>query len=89
VLVYRATCRQCRVISAIATGVGCGFIRRIALDSAEAEALGAVTGVPRGKLRLHVSSQVFTGVSILPAVCLAPLIVLWMAVGFEVRGKPW
>lgn len=77
VLVYRRTCRKCRVLSICAMVLAFGAVRRIPHDSAEAAALGN-PGFERGvlKVTLLVGSRRLRGAQVLLGVALAPLSVV-------------
>jgi hypothetical protein len=79
VLLYRATCPKCRVLSQLAVLLSLGRINRIPLDSARAAALTERDPALARKLTFIAPGRTTTGWRVVPAV------VWWMASGRFVR----
>lgn len=77
VLIYRRTCRKCRMLSICAVALGCGAVRRVAHDAPEVVRLGSPC-FERGtlKLTLLIGSRRLRGAAVLIGVPLAPVLLL-------------
>jgi hypothetical protein len=76
VLIYRRTCRKCRILSVCAVLLGWGWIRRLPHDSPEVARLGHPC-FERGRLKLTllIGSRRIRGAAVLLGVPLAPVLV--------------
>jgi len=61
VLLYRGSCARCRVLSRLAVLLTLGTLRRVPLDSDEADRLRQLYPVTRGKLALIDGRRVVHG----------------------------
>jgi hypothetical protein len=73
ILLYRATCAKCRVISLAIVWLSLGTVRRVPVASAAARQLREERGIPEGKLALITPRRVFAGRSAVSALLTLPL----------------
>lgn len=66
-LLYRASCRRCRLLSRLSVIVAAGMLRRLPLDSTGAEQLYQRYPLSRGKLALIDGERVSCGLRVVPA----------------------
>jgi hypothetical protein len=66
VLLYRATCGKCRLLSLLAVALSCGRIRRIANDDPVADALTVARGLRRTKILLVDADSAARGWGVVP-----------------------
>ncbi len=67
VLLYRASCRRCRLLSRLSVALSFGALRRVPLDSEEAQRLYESYPATRGKLALIEGARCRTGARVIPA----------------------
>lgn len=72
-LFYRATCPRCRVLSRVALVLALGRIRRVPLDSPEADVLVREGRLPRGKLAFVGRGGTGLGWGVVPVMAAALL----------------
>lgn len=70
-LFYKNTCPPCRQLSRVALVLSLGHIRRVPLDSAEAEVIYAEYRDKRGQLMLRHGARVWFGLDVLRAIPMA------------------
>ena len=70
-LFYKNTCPPCRQLSRVALVLSLGHIRRVPLDSAEAEVIYAEFPDKRGQLMLRHGARVWFGLDVLRAIPMA------------------
>lgn len=67
-LFYKNTCPPCRQLSRVALVLSVGHIRRVPLDSAEADIIYAEYPDKRGQLMLRHGARVWFGLDVLRAI---------------------
>src|SRR4051812_20610176 len=70
-LFYKKGCPPCRQLSRVALVLSLGHIRRVPLDSAEAEAIYAGYPDKRGQLMLRHGARLWFGLDVLRAIPMA------------------
>jgi hypothetical protein len=68
ILLYRATCAKCRVLSLMLVWLSLGWVRRLPLMSPEAAALYEAHSLQRGKLAVIGYGRIFTGWRAFPGI---------------------
>ena len=72
-LFYKNSCPPCRQLSRVALVLSLGHIRRVPLDSSEAEVIYAQYPARRGQLMLRHGERVWFGLDVLRAIPMAVL----------------
>lgn len=76
-LLYRATCPKCRLLSRIVVVLSCASVARAPISSPEAELVTQMYPHSKGKLALLDRDRIVTGWGVVPAV-LSCLIRTWI-----------
>ena len=76
-LLYRHTCRKCRVLSRLLVGLSLATIERAPISSAQADAVVRAYPHSKGKLALVKADRIVTGLPVVPA-ALACLFTAWL-----------
>lgn len=87
ILLYRASCRKCRLLSRLAEITSCGTIHRVAMDAAAAEQLYERRPETRGKLALFAGERVWSGIGVVPAGLILAVRGLARALGEAFAGR--
>jgi hypothetical protein len=87
VILYRATCGKCRLLSHLATAMSFGSLRRVPLDAPEADVLRSRHGIPRGKLALIHRDRVTSGRIVTVARSVIVVILGWWLSRFRREGS--
>lgn len=66
-LLFRATCRRCRLMARLSVLAACGRLRATALDSESAQQLYERYPDTRGKLALIDGERFYCGLRVIPA----------------------